>query len=179
MSTVQKNILASYNGMHIRVFDSKKDDIEQLTRVLNKSYKKLADLGFNYLASHQDSSITLERIKKALCLVAIQDNKIIGSISYYSPENNKGCNWYNKGNVATIGQFGIHPSYQSMGIGRKLIELVEEFAIKEGIEELALDTAEGASHLIKYYSDKGYRFIEYINWEITNYRSVILSKKLK
>ncbi|ENQ3077249.1 GNAT family N-acetyltransferase [Bacillus cereus] len=179
MSTFQKNILASYNGIHIRVFDSKKDDVEQLTRVLNKSYKKLADLGFNYLASHQDSSITLERINKALCLVAIRDNKIIGSISYYSPESNKGCNWYNKGNVATIGQFGIHPSYQSMGIGRKLIELVEELAIKEGIEELALDTAEGASHLIKYYGDKGYRFIEYINWEITNYRSVVLSKKLK
>jgi len=47
------------------------------------------------------------------------------------------------------------------------------------LEELALDTAEGASHLIKYYSDKGYRFIEYINWEITNYRNVVLSEKLK
>lgn len=179
MSTVQNNIFTNYNMIHIRAFDRKKDDIEELTKVINKSYKKLLDVGFNYLAAYQDSSVTLKRIDKALCFIAIWDNKIIGTISYYSPENNKGCNWYNKSNVAGIGQFGVHPSYQSMGVGRKLLELAEETATKEGVEELALDTAEGASHLIKYYGDKGYRFIEYVNWEITNYSSIVLSKKLK
>jgi len=35
-----------------------------------------------------------------------------------------------------------------------------------------------ADHLIKMYESRGYRFIEYHQWGITNYRSVVMSKKL-
>ena len=44
---------------------------------------------------------------------------------------------------------------------------------------VTLDTAEGAEHLIRTYEKRGYRFIEYVQWEVTNYRSVVMSKKLK
>lgn len=172
------SIEAVNNEITFRRFDHLKDNINQLTKLLHQSYKQLADLGFSYMATHQDSTITLKRIENAVCLIAMKDNKMIGSISYYSPENNTGCNWYDKDNVAKIGQFGVHPSYQSKGVGRRLLELVEVLATKDGVEELALDTAEGASHLIQFYGNKGYRFIEYVNWNHTNYRSVILSKKI-
>ena len=32
--------------------------------------------------------------------------------------------------------------------------------------------------LIDYYQKRSYRFIEYVDWDVTNYRSVILSKSL-
>ena len=64
------------------------------------------------------------------------------------------------------------------GIGSAMLELIENRAAELGAEELALDTAEGAIHLIDYYKKRGYRFIEYVDWDITNYRSVILSKRL-
>lgn len=163
----------------IRTFEHEKDDIIQLTKLLNSSYRQLANMGFNYLATHQDHHITLQRIEKAICLIALIENRIIGTISYYSPENSYGCHWYEKENVAKIGQFGVLPSYQSQGIGNRLLNLVETIALEDNVEELALDTAEGASHLVQYYGNKGYRFIEYTNWDHTNYRSVILSKSLK
>ncbi|KAB7672051.1 GNAT family N-acetyltransferase [Bacillus sp. B1-b2] len=178
MSTIQNELLTNFNGIFIRPFESTKDDIEQLTKLLNISYKQLADLGFNYMATHQDSTVTRRRIKNAVCLIALKDSEIIGSITYYSPKNNTGCHWYDKDNVAKIGQFGVNPSFQSKGVGRELLELVEKLATKDKAEELALDTAEGASHLIQYYGKKGYRFIEYVNWNHTNYRSVVLSKSL-
>jgi len=44
---------------------------------------------------------------------------------------------------------------------------------------VAVDTAEGAAHLITFYRARGYRQVAYAQWDHTNYRSVILSKRLK
>jgi hypothetical protein len=43
---------------------------------------------------------------------------------------------------------------------------------------MALDTAEGATHLRRCYEAIGYRFIQYISWHDTNYLSLVLSKRL-
>jgi hypothetical protein len=58
-----------------------------------------------------------------------------------------------------------------------LLRLVEERAQADG-EFIALDTAEPATHLIRYYEKRGYRFVQHQQWEKVNYRSVILSKRL-
>ncbi|HEX2787719.1 MAG TPA: GNAT family N-acetyltransferase [Ignavibacteria bacterium] len=159
------------------------DGLKELTLLLNRAYKQLADLGFRYLATHQDSETTKERIEKAKCLVAVIDkngtDKIIGTICYYSPENASGCEWYDRNDVATYGQFGVEPEYQKYGIGGMLIDEIEKCAIQDGAKELAIDTAEGATHLINFYSKRGYRHVGYIKWGVTNYRSVLMSKKLK
>ena len=72
----------------------------------------------------------------------------------------------------------VEPELQRTGLGAALLEFVERKARADGFAELALDTAEGATHLIAYYSGRGYRFIDYTNWDVTNYRSVIMSKTL-
>jgi hypothetical protein len=60
-----------------------------------------------------------------------------------------------------------------------MMEIVEnEAKAIENITELALDTAETAFHLIHYYEKRGYRYIETIKWNDTNYKSVIMSKCL-
>lgn len=155
------------------------DNLDELTRLLNAAYKKLADQGFRYLASHQDSKITKQRIEEGHCFVATLDDRIVGTVTFYSPQQNAGCDWYDQPFVAKYGQFAVEPELQGSGVGSKLIRYVEELAAKENAEEIAIDTAEGASELINYYNRRGYRFIEYAQWQETNYRSVILSKKLK
>lgn len=158
------------------------DDLNEITLLLNRAYKFLADMGFRYLASHQETETTKERIKKAKCFVAVlkedPQEKIVGIISYYSPKNANGCDWYDKPEVAYFGQFGVDPDLQKSGIGSLLLDEVEKLAKKDKAEEIALDTAEGAAHLIKYYGNRGYRHVDYTKWHVTNYRSVIMSKKL-
>jgi hypothetical protein len=44
---------------------------------------------------------------------------------------------------------------------------------------LALDTAEHAKELIALYKSKGFQFVEYLKWPDTNYRSVVLAKRLR
>ena len=154
------------------------DNLNELTLLLNRSYKKLADQGFKYLASHQDTEITKYRIEKGQCFVATLDNKIIATICYYLPDRASGNDWYNQEFVASYGQFAVDPPFQKLGLGGQLIDLVEKIAMSDNAKEIAIDTAEGASELIDYYKKRGYRFVDYAQWAETNYRSVVLSKKI-
>lgn len=170
--------MIKYLNVTIRQF-SHEDDVTELTVLLNKSYQSLADLGFKFLASHQDASVTLDRISKGKCFIALDDDRIIGTISYYPPEATKGSLWYDHINVASFGQFAVDPGFQRMGLGHKLLSLVEQYAFETGAEHLALDTAEDADHLIKYYQNRGYKFVEYVQWTLVTYRSVIMNKNIR
>jgi predicted N-acetyltransferase YhbS len=166
------------SAIQIRLLEES-DDLVELTKLLNHSYKKLADEGLRFLASHQDVEITKRRIEKGKCFVAVLNEKIIGTICYRSPSQASGHEWYNQPFVASCGQFAVDTELQKQGIGNKLIEFAEQLAIKDHATEIAIDTAEGADELRKYYEKRGYRFVAFAQWEVTNYRSVILSKKLE
>ena len=155
------------------------DSVHEITSLLHKAYKQLADMGFRFLATHQSEAETLRRLNKGISYLAVTDVNIIATISlYYNDPETHDASWYKKKGVAHFGQFAVLPEYQKQGIGNFMMNLVEDRAKKEGDVELSLDTAEGAEHLIKYYKQRGYRFIEYVKWEVTNYRSVIMSKSL-
>lgn len=177
MSQKSFQLTAGNFNIEIRPFKNS-DSLKELTKLLNRAYQQLADLGFRYTATYQDDKITAERIKEARCLVGLKADKIVATISYYPPETGGGVFWYEKAEVAKFGQFAVDPELQKSGIGSYLLQLVERIAKEDGSAELALDTAEGATHLINYYQKRGYRFVGYADWGTTNYRSVILSKRL-
>lgn len=154
------------------------DSIEALTDLLHRGYKRLAEMGLKYLATYQDADMTRKRISHGECFVADYNGKIIGTINFYPPESIGGSPWLDRDDVCEFGQFAVDPDYQGNGIGTWMVKFVEDYARSKGLPEIALDTSEKATHLIDWYTKLGYRFIEYIDWEITNYRSVILSKTL-
>jgi GNAT superfamily N-acetyltransferase len=67
---------------------------------------------------------------------------------------------------------------QKSGLGAQLIEAVETRARHAGAAEMAVDTAEPATHLVARYARLGYRPIETVQWRGKKYRSVIMSKTL-
>ena len=91
-------------------------------------------------------------------------------------ERTSGSPWLNQPHVASIGQFAVAPEQQAVGLGARLMDLAEARAAETGATEIALDTAEPATHLVEWYRRRGYRLIEHAQWGHTNYRSVIMSK---
>ncbi|QVK21674.1 GNAT family N-acetyltransferase [Mycoplasmatota bacterium] len=181
MRQVTKYLYQLDNGENIEIRLLKSSDsIQQLTRLLNKSYKSLYNMGLKYVAATQDDDTTVRRVQKAYkCFVGIINGKIVATISLYKPSHSTACKWYSQDFVAKFGQFAVLPGLQKIGIGRKLMNIVEHEASKiANVKELALDTAETAYHLIDYYTKKGYIYIETVSWSQTNYRSVILSKEV-
>ncbi len=154
------------------------DSLDQLTKLLNRAYKVLADMGLKFVATYQDVEITQSRIKNGVCFIAVSDNNIVGTITYYESQYSIGTPFLESEGISHFGQLAVDPEFQNQGIATELIKYTEIFAQQDGAIELALDTAEPAQHLIDWYKKLGYRFIEYCDWEMTNYRSVIMSKRL-
>jgi len=175
MNTNKKSDLLS--KINIRLINDT-DSLDELTTLLHRAYKKLADLGFRFYATHQNVNVTKERVERAECYVGILDNKIIATIAYQAPSRDHYKGVYDKADIASFGQFAVEPELQDLGIGSKLIKLAEQLAIRDHAKEIAFDTAEGAVELISYYKKCGYEFVDYTQWDVTNYRSVIMSKKL-
>ncbi len=88
------------------------------------------------------------------------------------------CDWFQRPGIFKFAQFGVHPDYQGQGIGLHIMELIEARARELGAAELCLDTSEQAHRLIDMYTKLGYRPVDSVDWDATNYKSVVLSKKL-
>jgi len=86
---------------------------------------------------------------------------------------------YDREDVSVLSQFAVEPQFQRHGLGGQLLTWAERRASALGAAEVAVDTAEGAAHLIAFYRARGYHPIDYAQWDHTNYRSVILSKRLE
>ena len=154
------------------------DDISEITALLHRAYSQLADLGFRYHATWQDDEVTLNRLSGGIAFIAEKDGNIVGTATLYLPCGQTGCDWYDRADVARFGQFGVEPEFQGQGIGSLLLDVIEEATKSHGILNLALDTAEGATHLVELYSRRGFYCVCEADWGITNYKSVIMNKKL-
>ncbi len=166
----------------IALYDPTQDSLEEITNLLHQAYASLAARGFNYVAATQTAAVTESRLSAGKGYIArlTGEAKIIGTVTYYTtarvaPDEPE---YYKKSAVGHFGQFAVHPEMQKLGIGSRLVEFVESLARAEGKGEMACDTAEGATDLIEYYTSKGYRLIEFHQWDKACYRSVILSKSL-
>ncbi len=154
------------------------DSITALTTLLNEAYRPLAEAGFRYVASWQDEEITRRRIGRGECMLAVAAGEIVGSILLCKPPPHAVAPSYERSDLAMFQQFAVAPAWQGRGLGGTLLTLTEQRARELGATELAFDTSEGATGLIAWYERKGYRFVEYCDWEVTNYRSVIYAKTL-
>jgi GNAT superfamily N-acetyltransferase len=154
------------------------DSIDELTDLLHRSYASLAAMGLRYWATHQSADVTRKRIEQGTCLLAVVDGVMQGTVVFRDAAGTSGCPWYGRADVASFAQFAVSPQLQKNGLGLQLLRGVEALAASSGAAELALDTAEPATHLVDWYTRLGYRFVEHTQWAHTNYRSVVLSKSL-
>lgn len=155
------------------------DSISDLTALIRRAYSKLADLDLRFVATWQGEDITKDRVSHGECYVARLDNVLAGTVTLRGPNTTAGCPWYDKPGVASFGQFAVEPDLQGQGIGDALLAHIEARARELGAEELALDTAKPAKHLIDFYAKRGYRLVGEVDWRPhTNYLSVVMSKRL-
>ncbi len=135
-------------------------------------------MGLNYTAVDQSPAVTAQRLRGGNCFVVAAGNKLMGTILVQPTYAENECEYFTRSGVAAAHQFAVDPEYQGQGIGRMLLEHAELWAKENGFAELAMDTAEPATHLIELYSRLGYRHVGWVQWTGKVYRSVVLSKQL-
>lgn len=163
-----KELIFQNKKLQLKVAD--KTDIPALRKLVNVAYKELSDMGLNYTATYQDEITTLERVSKGRAFIILEDKEIIGTILFSALNHKTGRK------TAYVGQFAVDPRYKKMGLGSYLMDHCENLAKEEGFEGIQLDTAIPATHLVRWYQNRGYEIVETVHWEGKTYDSYILEK---
>ena len=158
---------------------SPEDSIDALTTLLHRAYARLGAMGLNYTAVDQSADVTRKRIAGGQCFIAQHSGKLAGTIVAQPTYTTNECEYFTRPGVAAVLQFGVEPGLQGLGIGRALLRQCEMWAVDRGFNELAMDTAEPATHLVKLYQKLGYQHVGHVQWSGKVYRSVVLSKQLQ
>ena len=165
------------NNILIRTYQPT-DSISEIAALLHRAYAKMAQQGMRYLASHQDDKTTLERLTIGASFLAVKENAIVGTITLYGPYQEAEAPLYRQEGVNHFGQYAVDPDLQGAGLGKRLYQTVEDHCRNNNVRTLALDTAGTAKHLIDIYQRWGFKVVDHVQWDCTNYRSVIMAKEL-
>lgn len=162
----------------IRLFDESRDSVEELTDLLHRAYKRLADMGLNFIATFQSVEYTRNYFKKGECYILESDGKLKGTVFYYTTIWDDAPDIFKQADSVLIGKFAVEPELQKLGLGSMLMDFVESLARQKKKKRVVLDTSEKALHLIDYYNKRGYEYKHHWQWPDVNYKSVVLSKEL-
>jgi GNAT superfamily N-acetyltransferase len=161
------------------------DPVTEITTLLHRAYEPQAAMGLQPLAGRQDDKTTLGRVLASECYLALLPatesetrDHIVGVILLNEHERVAFPEFFLRPGIAHFAMFGVEPSLQGIGVGRRLLDHCEARALDLGFTELALSMAEPDTALRAYYDKRGYRYIEPWRWPYTNYQSCILSKVL-
>lgn len=148
--------------------NSNLDKIEQLYNDVNDAL----EMGINYSGWKKGiypiREDAIEAIENNNLFVVRNNNKIVGSIILnHKPENAyDSAKWQYSGDynhVFVIHTLVVHPSFQKLGIGKKLMNFAESFGLKNDIKSIRLDVYENNIPGIKLYESCGYRYISMVD----------------
>jgi GNAT superfamily N-acetyltransferase len=140
------------------------DSMAELTALVRTAYQRLADMGLRFMGTWQGENDTRERCEEGHCLVAEHEGRLVGTVTVRNPDCDDDPEWYRREGVWVVGQFAVRPDMQNAGLGSKLMAEAERHAFSNGAEEVSIDTAEGATHLVEYYAKRGYRHVGTVDW---------------
>ncbi len=105
----------------------------------------------------------------SIAIVALSSNRIVGfTIGVIEEEN--------EGRIYTL---GVLPDFRGRGIGRLLLEKLEEELAMLGIEKCCLEVMEGNTPALQLYSKMGYRKVGVIKRYYGNRDGIVMEKALK
>jgi GNAT superfamily N-acetyltransferase len=158
---------------------SAEDSKEEINRLFHTSHALLADVGLRrFWIDELMGEGSPENPKGELYLALDEKGRAIGGIVFFDAENTRGCPFFNRPNVASIGPFAIMPEFQGHGLGGAMLSFVEDRAQESGAEDVAVDIAPEATGQLQKFLQRGYRFAENTRWPGSEKRCVVLAKKL-
>lgn len=154
------------------------DSAEGLTELLHRAYARWGEKGIFFVAVDQTVATTIGRLADSFTFVAVEDDRLAGVITLYDGPRKYSPAYYGRDGVWFFGQFAVEPSLQGTGLGWRLMQAAEKFALEQGGTEIACDTRDGAVELVEYYERCGYRQVETHGGPFTSDRSIVLAKRL-
>lgn len=158
---------------------TEKDSREEINRLFHTHHAVVADASLRrFYLDELLGEGSSENPKGELYLAIAEDDKILGGLVFFDTENTRGCPYYDRPGVASIGPFAVVPQFQGHGLGGAMLELIEARAKESGAKELALDISPEATHSLQNFLKRGFRFAENARWPESSARCLVLTKQI-
>jgi len=130
-------------------------DLPKLNELVNSAYRgEKAKKGWTHEADLIEGEIRTDETSlqqllndpNAVFLKYEANNQLLGSVYLQK-----------KGSLLYLGMLSVDPATQGMGIGKKLLQAAEEYAVKSGCTAIEMTVISARSELINWYGKWGYR----------------------
>ena len=130
-------------------------DIPMIVNVIHEAFTQYKDNLIPPSGAHKETLQTIEeKIKEGGAYISEYDTEIVGCAL-----------WKNNNDNLYIGRLAVLPKYRRLGIGGKLIEILEKEAVINGYRKVLIGVRLSMPTLLEYYKKKGYEIIEYCHHE--------------
>lgn len=145
---------------------AEEDEIRAVIQAANAPFASVlpADFYGSYLASAMD---VRGRMDVATVLVIEQDERIVGTVTYFADAGDEGMPTRFPARTAGLRATAVHPDAQGHGLGRSLVDACVERARLGGATSLALHTASFMRSAIALYRRSGFRRDERFDFPAT------------
>lgn len=132
-------------GVQIRI--ASLGDAEAIAAVIREAFAKDESCYTPeaYAATVPDADEIRRRFDEGEIWVALKNEKIVETVSTVA-----------EGEKLYFRSMAVSPAAQGLGVGRKLLETVENFAIENGFKSLFLYTTQFLASAIKLYEQSGF-----------------------
>ncbi|MBS7298985.1 MAG: GNAT family N-acetyltransferase [Eubacteriales bacterium] len=138
-----------YLKSYFHVRSATYDDIEAIQSIVREAFLRYAEL--SEVAEPEALRESARDIKKdidnMIVLIAERDNTPVGSVRVKIDEETK---------TAYLSRFAVKVSSQNNGIGKSLMNLVDEIMIKHGVKRISLHTDSKIASLMRFYYGRGF-----------------------
>lgn len=138
-----------YLKSYFHVRSATYDDIEAIQSIVREGFLKYAEM--SEVGEPEALKETAQDIKHdidtKIVLIAERDNTPVGSVRVAVDEKTK---------TAYLSRFAVKVNSQNNGIGKSLMNLVDEIMLKYGVKSISLHTDSKLTPLIRFYYGRGF-----------------------
>ena len=152
------------------------DSFDELTALLHRAFGPLGRRGLPCGCVGQSVEVTRQRARRGECYVALDGDRVVGTMTLEGPDGSSDCATYRRSDVASLHQFAVDPVAQGRGYGEAMLQFAQRRSRELGYCTLALDTPSPAAHLLRFYQSQGFRSMAEFRKAGRTYRSTVLCK---
>jgi len=154
----------------LEILRAEAGDLEPLLSLTHRAYAANKALGFNFYGTRETMDDMREVFGAKALWKLVENGRLIGTTRLQEYPDQPG--------VLYVNRMCVEPAEQKRGLGKRLMDFAEDEAVRRGLRAVRLDTAKLFERLVEWYLRLGYVVISETQWDVTNYRSVIMEKRL-
>ena len=145
--------------------DAKAFEIRHLTNDNLSTFNSLINL-FNLVFEEQyptigseANSLRLLDNNRFIAIVALAENEVVGGLTGYELPM-----YYSDSSEVFLYDLAVKPEYQRIGVGRRLIQSLKDYCIKNGSKDFFVMAHEEDEHAIEFYRATGGKGEKVVNF---------------